>query len=106
MRSPWKPGRGGRRLHHAAPSSKALFVAAAERNHHLGVLARGLVELLNAHGPVALERAIAAALHSDAAYLGGVRHFIDRYGRVQLRPVVTENNLLKIKNIHMLSENL
>ena len=62
------------RLHHAAPSAKALFVAAAERNHHLGVLARGLIELLNAHGPVALERAIAAALQSDAAYLGGVRH--------------------------------
>ena len=62
------------RLHHAAPSSKALFAAAAERNHHLGVLARGLVALLNAHGPVALERAIAAALRSDAAYLGGVRH--------------------------------
>ena len=50
------------RLHHAAPSSKALFVAAAERNHHLGVLARGLIALLNAYGPVALERAIAAAL--------------------------------------------
>ena len=34
----------------------------------------GLIELLNAHGPVALERAIASALQSDAAYLGGVRH--------------------------------
>ena len=62
------------RLHHAAPSAKALFVAAAQRNHHLGVLVRGLIELLNAHGPVALERAIAAALDADAAYLGGVRH--------------------------------
>ena len=85
------------RLHHAAPSSKALFVAAAERNHHLGVLARALIELLNAHGPVALEGAIAAALQSDAAYLGGVRHFIDRYGRVQRRPVVMESNSLKIR---------
>ena len=62
------------RLHHAAPSAKALFTAAAQRNHHLGVLARGLIELLNAHGPVALERAIASALDADAAYLGGVRH--------------------------------
>ena len=52
------------RLHHAAPSAKALFVAAAERNHHLGVLARGLIELLNAHGPVALE------CHLDGAQLG------------------------------------
>ena len=59
------------RLHHAAPSAKALFVAAAQRNHRLGVLVRGLIELLNAHGPVALERAIASALDADAAYLGG-----------------------------------
>ena len=75
------------RLHHAAPSSKALpFVAAAERNHHLGVLARGLIELLNAHGAVALERAITAALQSDAAYLGGVRHFIDQQRKESNKP--------------------
>ena len=74
------------RLHHAAPSAKALFVAAAERNHHLGVLARGLIELLNAHGPVALERAIAAALDADAAYLGGVRHFIDQQRKDSDKP--------------------
>ena len=78
--------RASDRLHHAAPSSKALFVAAAERNHHLGVLARGLIELLNAHGPVALERAIAAALQSDAAYLGGVRHFIDQHRKQSDKP--------------------
>ena len=71
---------------HAAPSAKALFAAAAERHHHLGVLARGLIELLNAHGPVALERAIAAALQSDAAYLGGVRHFIDQHRKESDKP--------------------
>ena len=43
------------RLHHAAPSAKALFAAAAKRHHHLGVLARGLIELLDAYGPAALE---------------------------------------------------
>ena len=74
------------RLHHAAPSSKALFTAAAERNHHLGVLARGLIALLDAHGPAALERAIAAALESDAAYLGGVRHFIDQHRKESDKP--------------------
>ena len=74
------------RLHHAAPSSKALFVAAAKRNHHLGVLARGLIALLNAHGPAALERAIAAALDADAAYLGGVRHFIDQHRKDADKP--------------------
>ena len=66
------------RLHHAAPSAKTLFVAAAKRHHHLGVLARGLIELLNAHGPAALERAIAAALQADAPHLAGVRHLIDQ----------------------------
>ena len=74
------------RLHHAAPSAKALFAAAAERNHHLGVLARGLIELLNAYGPDALERAIAAALESDAAYLGGVRHFVDQHRKESEKP--------------------
>ena len=74
------------RLHHAAPSAKALFAAAAQRNHHLGVLARGLIELLNAYGPVALERAIADALQSDAAYLGGVRHFIDQHRKESHQP--------------------
>ena len=74
------------RLHHAAPSSKALFVAAAQRNHHLGVLARGLIALLNAHGPVALERAIAAALQSDAVHLAGVRHFIDHHRKESDKP--------------------
>ena len=59
---------------------------AANRNHHLGVLARGLIELLNAHGPVALERAIAAALDADAAYLGGVRHFIDQQRKESDKP--------------------
>ena len=74
------------RLHHAAPSTKALFAAAAKRHHHLGVLARGLIELLNAHGPVALERAIAAALKADAAHLAGVRHLIDQQRQQSNRP--------------------
>jgi transposase len=66
------------RLHHAAPSAQALFLAAAERQQHLGVLARGLIELLNAHGAVALERAIADALEHGAPHLAGVRHLIDQ----------------------------
>ena len=67
------------RLHHGAPSAKALFAAAAKRHHHLGVLARGLIELLDAYGPAALERAIAAALDASAAHLAGVRHIIDQH---------------------------
>ena len=67
------------RLHHAAPSAQALFLAAAERRQHLGVLTRGLIELLNAHGAVALERAITDALERDTPHLAGVRHLIDQH---------------------------
>jgi transposase len=77
------------RLQHAAPSTSALFVRAAERGAHLGVLSRGLLELLARHGARALEAAIAAALAEDAAHLGAVRHFIDAqaHARGQRPPV-------------------
>lgn len=73
------------RLQHAAPSAKALFLRAAERGAHLGVLTRGLTQLLESHGPQALEAAIAAALAEDAAHLGAVRHFIDRHAHARGR---------------------
>ena len=65
------------RLHHAAPGSKGLFKLAAERGVHLGVLTRGLLQLLDTHGADALAQAIDAALGENAAHLGAVRHFID-----------------------------
>jgi len=77
------------RLHHAAPSAKPLFLRAAERGAHLGVLTRGLLQLLDTHGATALEAAIAAALAEDAAHLGAVRHFIDAqaHARGQAPPI-------------------
>jgi transposase len=74
------------RLHHAAPAAKALFVRAAERGAHLGVLTRGLLALLDSHGASALEAAIAAALAQDAAHLGAVRHFIDQHAHARGQP--------------------
>jgi transposase len=71
------------RLQHAAPSTKALFLRAAERGAHLGVLSRGLLQLLASHGAAALEAAIAAALAEDAAHLGAVRHFIDQHAHAR-----------------------
>ncbi len=65
------------RLHHATPGSKELFKLAAERGVHLGVLTRGLLQLLDTHGADALAQAIDAALGENAAHLGAVRHFID-----------------------------
>jgi hypothetical protein len=66
------------RLHHAAPSAAAFFKRAAERGVHLGSLTRGLIELLDSHGPSALEAALSTALEAGAAQLAAVRHFIDQ----------------------------
>jgi transposase len=71
------------RLHYAVPSAKALFLRAAEHGVHLGVLTRGLMQLLDSHGAPALEAAIAAALAEDAAHLGAVRHFIDAHAHAR-----------------------
>lgn len=71
------------RLHHAAPSATTLFVRAAERGVHLGVLTRGLLQLLDSHGAQALQAAIAAALAEDTAHLGAVRHFIDHHAHAR-----------------------
>jgi transposase len=77
------------RLHHAAPSAQALFLRAASRGAHLGVLTRGLIQLLESHGAAALEAAIAAALAEDAAHLAAVRHFIDAHAHAAgLRPPI------------------
>lgn len=66
--------------------TKALFLRAAERGVHLGVLTRGLLALLDSHGAAALEAAIAAALAEDAAHLGAVRHFVDRHAHARAQP--------------------
>ena len=71
------------RLHHAAPSATPLFLRAAERGAHLGVLTRGLITLLDSHGASALEAAINAALAEDTAHLGAVRHFIDSHAHAR-----------------------
>jgi hypothetical protein len=55
------------RLYHAAPSAQALFLRAAERGLHLGVLTRGLSALLDSHSADALEAAVGAALTEDDA---------------------------------------
>ena len=91
------------RLHHAAPSAKALFLRAAERGAHLGVLTRGLLALLDSHGASALEAAIAAALAQDAAHLGAVRHFIDQHAHARGQPPPIAVVLPNDPRLHALS---
>lgn len=77
--------RGQDRLQQATLSAKPLFLRAAERGVHLGVLTRGLLALLDSHGASALEAAIAAALAEDTPHLGAVRHFIDSHAHARGR---------------------
>jgi transposase len=67
------------RLHHAAPGSKRFYKLAAEHGVHLGVLTRGLLQILDTHGADALAQAIDAAIAANAAHLSAVRHFIDAH---------------------------
>ena len=59
------------------PDRNSFYKLAAERGVHLGVLTRGLLQMLDTHGADALAQAIDAALGENAAHLGAVRHFID-----------------------------
>jgi transposase len=74
------------RLHHAAPEAKHLFALAAQRGVNLGVLTRGLLQLLDTHGAEALAQAIEAALGENAAHLSAVRHFIDSHRAARGQP--------------------
>ncbi len=74
------------RLHHAAPSTAAFFALAAEHGVNLGVLTRGLLEILDTNGAVALQAAMSAALAENAAHLVAVRRFIDVHGRERGEP--------------------
>jgi len=91
------------RLQHAAPNIKPLFLRAAERGAHLGVLTRGLLALLDSHGASALEAAIAAALAEDAAHLGAVRHFIDQHAHARGQPPPIAVVLPNDPRLHALS---
>jgi hypothetical protein len=74
------------RLHHAAESSRTFFALAARHGVNLGVLTRGLLEILDTHGAAALERALGAALAENAAHLTAVRRFIDVHARERGTP--------------------
>ena len=86
-----------------------MFLLAAERGAHLGVLTRGLMQLLDSHGARALEAAIAAALAEDSAHLGAVRHFIDAHAHARgLRPPIAVSlpNDPRLQNISVRAQPL
>lgn len=89
------------RLHHAAPGSKQLFKLAAERGVSLGVLTRGLTQILDTHGADALAQAIDAALAQNAAYLSAVRHFIDQHWAARGAPPPIPVTLPNDPRVHL-----
>ena len=89
------------RLHHAAPGSKALFMLAAERGVSLGVLTRGLLQILDTHGADALAQAIDSALGENAAHLSAVRHFIDQHRAARGAPPPIAVTLPNDPRVHL-----
>jgi transposase len=89
------------RLHHAAPGSKKLYTLAAEHGVHLGVLTRGLLQILDTHGADALAQAIEAALAENAAHLSAVRHFIDQHLAARGVPPPIAVTLPKDPRVHL-----
>ena len=78
--------RGMDRLHHAAPSTEALFMQAAQRGANLGSLTNSLLKLLSRYGDAALERAVAGALKSDAPHLAAVRQLLEQHRQALGKP--------------------
>ncbi len=89
------------RLHHAAPGSKKFYMLAAEHGVHLGVLTRGLLQILDTHGADALAQAIEAAVAENAAHLSAVRHFIDQHTAARGAPPPIAVTLPKDPRVHV-----
>ena len=78
--------RGMDRLHHAAPSTEAFFMEAAQRGAHLGSLTNGLLRLLSTYGAAELEQAVAEALQGASPHLAAVRQLLEQHRQAQGKP--------------------
>ncbi len=81
-----KEAYGVGRLHHVAPSSRALLQKAAADGRPLGPLVAGLLKLVEHDGAEAVEAAVADALAHDAPHLGAVKQGLDRARHARGRP--------------------
>ena len=70
--------RGVDRLAHAAPASRRLLTAAAERGEPLGSLTAALLRLLDRYGAAELEAAISEALERGVPHSNAVRLSLER----------------------------
>lgn len=70
--------RGIERLNFQAPSAKPFLKLVAERRQNLGAAVSGLLSLLDRHGPLELEAALAEAAGAGVGHLGAVKHVLER----------------------------
>jgi len=74
------------RLAHAAPASRRLLAAAAERGEPLGSLTAALVRLLDRYGAAELEAAINEALERGVPHSNAVRLSLERRREARDQP--------------------
>ena len=74
------------RLHHAAPHSRALLVAMAERGGNIGSATAALMRLLDTYGGPALDPAIAEAVERGTPHPQAVRQVLERRRQEQGAP--------------------
>jgi len=78
--------RGIDRLAQAAPNSRQLLTAAAERGEPLGSLTAALLRLLDQYGAVELEAAVAEALQQGVPHSNAVRLSLERRREARDQP--------------------
>lgn len=81
-----REGRGMDRLQHAAPRSRALLCALAERGANMGGCVTRLLRLLDEYGAQELDLAIAEAIERGAPHLHGVQQILVRRRHEQQKP--------------------
>jgi hypothetical protein len=78
--------RGQDRLAHAAPSSIALLILAAERGYKIGSIVSQLIQLLDDYGASELESSIQMALSNDIPHPNEVRIHLERQREARQQP--------------------
>jgi hypothetical protein len=76
----------------------------AERGGNIGSLTTRLHQLLDAHGAVALERAVAGALAQGMPHLGAIRQLLDLYRHERNLPPPISNHLPsdpRVRELHV-----
>jgi hypothetical protein len=77
---------GQDRLAHAAPSSIALLIRAAERGYKIGSIVSQLLQLLDDYGASELETSIQIALFKDVPHPGVVRIHLEKQREARCQP--------------------